>query len=65
MPKPATQPDDAPADVIVDRVIVRYVGPDPVLAVVDGENVLIAPGDPILVTVEQLACNPEFIAWKD
>jgi hypothetical protein len=46
-------------------VTARYVGVEPVLGVVNGESVIVNPGDPFVVTPEQLAQNPVFEPWKD
>jgi hypothetical protein len=54
-----------PVDEPLPLVVARYVGVDPVLAVIEGTQVIVNPGDPIPVTVEQLEQNPVFEAWKD
>lgn len=55
----------APLDELVELVTARYIGVDPVLAVFDGVQQIIDPGDPITVTAEQLAQNPVFEPWED
>lgn len=64
-----TEPDDTvdaagitPAE---SKVKARYVGIEPVMAHVDGAAVLVAPGDPIMVSAEQLEQNPAFESWED
>lgn len=47
------------------KVLARYVGIEPVLAHIDGEAVIIAPGDQIPVSAEQLEQNPVFVPWED
>ena len=46
-------------------VTARYVGIEPVLAVIGGAQVIVQPGDPIPVTTEQLEQNPVFEVWED
>ncbi len=48
-----------------EMVDARYVGVDAVMAVVDGVQVILAPGDRIRVTAEQLDHNPDFQPWED
>jgi hypothetical protein len=64
----AETPADEP-DPLAEFVTARYVGVDPVLAVFAGAQVIIEPGDPIVITGEQLAqqpaTNPVFVPWKD
>ena len=50
---------------VPDKVKARYVGIEPVMAHFNGEAVLVAPGDLIMVSVEQLEQNPVFIPWED
>ena len=50
---------------VPDKVNARYVGIEPVMAHFDGEAVLVAPGDLIMVSVEQLEQNPVFSPWED
>jgi|GEM_PF-4926022 len=64
-------PDDlVPAEPNIDpepeaKVLARYVGIEPVLAHIDGEAVIIEPGDQIPVSAEQLEQNPVFQPWED
>lgn len=63
-PEPAA-PAAGPGEEPLPLVVARYAGVDPVLAVIDGAQVIVKPGDPIPVTVEQFEQNPVFEAWKD
>lgn len=54
---------DEPA--VEAKVMARYVGIEPVLAHIDGEAVIIEPGDRIPVSAEQLEQNPVFESWED
>lgn len=47
------------------KVKARYVGIEPVMAHFDGAAVLVEPGDPIMVSAEQLEQNPAFESWED
>jgi hypothetical protein len=58
-------PVDAPVDEPLPLVTARYVGIEPVLAVIAGVQVIVEPGDPITVTSEQLEQNPVFEVWED
>jgi hypothetical protein len=71
-PDATSEEPDAPSDAadrLAEFVTARYVGVDPVLAVFAGAQVIIEPGDPIVITGEQLAqqpaTNPVFVPWED
>lgn len=66
----AELPDTSVDTPVVDpepesKVMARYVGIEPVLAHIDGESVIIEPGDQIPVSAEQLEQNPVFQPWED
>lgn len=58
-------PAVASVDEPLPLVTARYVGIEPVLAVIAGAQVIVEPGDPIQVTSEQLEQNPVFEVWED